>query len=400
MSTLLDIANRHIAEITAIRRDIHAHPELGFEETRTAALVAARLRGWGVDVTDGIATTGVVGTIRGKRAGRGAIGLRADMDALAMSETNTLPHASTVPGRMHACGHDGHTAMLLGAAQALAEDPDFAGTVHLIFQPAEEARGGAEAMLAAGLFDRFPCDRIFGLHTYPAMPLGSFGIRPREMMAASGRFEVCFTGTGGHGGEGPHRAADLSVVAAHFLLALQTIVARNVPPLEPAVVSVGHVAAGSSEALSVIPAELRIGGTMRAFSPEVQQLLETRIEACAQAQAAAEGAAAHVRCWWLSVPVVNDPGATATAVDAARAVVGESTVDDALQPITAGEDFCYLARRRPGAFMLIGNGRHAGDGGANVHSPRYDFNDAALPLGIAYWLSVVNRELDGRIGTP
>ncbi|MBP6850150.1 MAG: amidohydrolase, partial [Rhodoferax sp.] len=194
MSTLLDIANRHIAEITAIRRDIHAHPELGFEETRTAALVAARLRGWGVDVTDGIATTGVVGTIRGKRAGRGAIGLRADMDALAMSETNTLPHASTVPGRMHACGHDGHTAMLLGAAQALAEDPDFAGTVHLIFQPAEEARGGAEAMLAAGLFDRFPCDRIFGLHTYPAMPLRSFGIRPREMMAASGRLEVCFTG--------------------------------------------------------------------------------------------------------------------------------------------------------------------------------------------------------------
>ncbi|QHE87638.1 M20 aminoacylase family protein [Hydrogenophaga sp. BPS33] len=398
MSTLLNVAQQGLDEIIAIRRDIHAHPELGFEETRTAAVIAEKLRSWGVEVTEGIATTGVVGTVRGRRAGARSIGLRADMDALSIGESNALAHASKVPGRMHACGHDGHTAMLLGAARALAENPDFEGTVHLIFQPAEEALGGAPAMLQEQLFERFPCDRIFGMHSYPALPVGSFGTRPKEMMAASGRFRVVFKGSGGHGGEGPHRSNDLSVVAAHFILGLQSIVSRNLAPTESAVVSVGHLGAGDAKALSVMPAELTIAGTMRAFNPQTQTLLETRIRAHAETYAQSEGATAEVTCWWLCVPLFNTPDATLTAVSAATDVVGPQAVQDDLPRITAGDDFAYMLHQRPGAYMLIGNGRHDGDGGGNVHSPHYDFNDKVLPYGIAYWLSLVNQELGGRLG--
>lgn len=398
MSTLLDLAQQGIDEIIAIRRDIHAHPELGFEETRTAALIAEKLRSWGIDVAEGIATTGVVGTVRGRRAGVRAIGLRADMDALALCERNGLAHASKFPGRMHACGHDGHTAMLLGAARALAANPDFEGSVHLIFQPAEEGLGGASSMLDAQLFDRFPCDRIFGMHTYPTLPVGTFGTRSNEMMAGSGRFRVVFNGLGGHGGEGPHRCSDLSVVAAHFILGLQSIISRNVAPTESAVVSVGHIAAGDAKALNVMPAELTIAGTMRAFNPETQALLETRIRAHAETFAQGEGATAQVSLWWLAVPLCNTPDAAQTAVSAATRVVGAQSVQKDLPRITAGDDFAYMLRKRPGAYMLIGNGRHDGDGGGNVHSAFYDFNDKALPYGIAYWLSLVNEELGGKLG--
>ncbi|NML35387.1 M20 aminoacylase family protein [Paraburkholderia antibiotica] len=398
MNGLLAIANRHIDEIAAIRRDIHANPELGFEERRTSGIIASKLQEWGIDVTQGIAQTGVVGTIRGKRPGSRSIGLRADMDALAMCEFNSFAHTSTIPGRMHACGHDGHTAMLLGAAQALAEHPDFAGTVHVIFQPAEEGRGGALAMMGDALFERFPCDRIFGMHSYPVLPLGKFGIRKEAMMAASGRFQVEFTGSGGHGGASPHTSVDLSVVAAHFLLALQTIVGRNVPPLETAIISVGHIGAGDPNALNVIPAKLQISGTMRAFTAEVQELIETRITAHAKAFAQSEGASADVKCWWLSEPLINDSDATDSALAAAIDVAGVDAVIGNHPRVTAGEDFASMMRMRPGAYVLIGNGRHEGDGGGNVHTPRYDFNDQALPLGIAYWLSIVNKELDGRMG--
>jgi amidohydrolase len=399
MSGLLEVASRHVDEIAAIRRDIHANPELGFEENRTAGIIVSKLQAWGIDVTDRIAKTGVVGTIRGRRPGTRSIGLRADMDALAMCELNSFAHASSTPGRMHACGHDGHTAMLLGAAQVLAENRDFEGTVHLIFQPAEEGRGGALAMMSDALFERFPCDRIFGMHSYPVLPLGKFGIRKNAMMAASGRFQVVFTGSGGHGGEGPHTSADLSVVAGHFLLGLQTIVGRNVPPMETAIISVGHIGAGDPNALNVIPARLQISGTMRAFTSEVQRLIESRITAHAETFAQSEGASAEVKCWWLAEPLVNDPAATDSALAAAVDVVGADAVTDDLPRITAGDDFESMMRVRPGAYMLIGNGRHEGEGGGNVHTPNYDFNDQALPLGIAYWLSIVNKELDGRMGS-
>lgn len=396
MNDFLEHAATDIADIAAIRQDIHAHPELGFEETRTSALVIERLRSWGVDVTTEVATTGVVGTIRGKRPGTRCIGLRADMDALALNEVNDMAHASRHPGRMHACGHDGHTAMLLGAARRLALNPDFSGTVHLIFQPAEEGRGGALAMIADKLFDRFPCDRIFGMHSYPALPIGTFATTPNAFMAASGRWQVTFEGPGGHGGATPHLVADLTVIQAHFVLGLQTIIARNVSPSETAIISVGHIQAGSPDAMNVMPAVLKISGTMRAFSEGVQKQLESRIAKLAQMQAQLQGATATVKCWWNSAPVVNDVDATASAVAAATRVVGAGAVEPRMRPVTAGEDFSFMLQQRPGCFVFIGNG---GGGAAGVHRqghlhmPTYDFQDEALPYGIAYWLSVVHQEL-------
>jgi amidohydrolase len=384
---------RNLPALTAIRRDIHAHPELGFEETRTAALVAARLRDWGLEVTEGVGRLGVVGTLRGRRPGQGAIGLRADMDALAVTERTGLPYASANPGRMHACGHDGHTTMLLGAAQMLAEAPDFAGTVHFIFQPAEEGRGGAEAMLADGLFERFPCDAVYGMHNMPGLPVGSFATREGPLMAASGRWIVTFHGTGGHGGNSPHLASDITVAQAIFVQSLQTIVARSVPATESVVVSVGHIAAGAAEALNVMPSELRIGGTMRAFTAPMQALVEQRIGELAEHAAAMAGARAEAKLWWNTVPLVNHPRETAAMVAAARGIAGADAVDPATLPVTGGEDFAYMLRGKPGAFVFVGNGS-APDGRVHaLHTPDYDFNDAALPHGIAFWVKLVQQEL-------
>ena len=393
LNTLLQRANSGIEDIVAIRRDIHAHPELGFEEVRTSELVARKLSEWGIEVTTGVGKLGVIGTIRGNRAGTKAVGLRADMDALALTETNTLTHASCHPGKMHACGHDGHTAMLLGAARALAANPNFCGTVHLIFQPAEEGRGGALAMLEDKLFTRFPCDRIFGLHSYPTMPVGSFGTRPREFMSAAGRWQVTFNGSGGHGGLTPHLASDLTVVQANFVLGLQAIVARNVPPVETAIISVGHINAGDPNAMNVMPSELRISGTMRAFTPAIQALLERKIAELATAHAAIHGARAQVKCWWNTTAVVNDVEATQSALRAATRVAGADLVNHDMQRLTAGEDFSWMQRECPGSFVFIGNGQRKGDGGGHLHMPNYDFNDDALPYGVAYWLSVVQEEL-------
>jgi hippurate hydrolase len=384
---------RHLPALTAIRRDIHAHPELGFEEARTAALVAERLREWGLEVTEGVGRLGVVGTLRGRRPGQGAIGLRADMDALALTERTGLPYASANPGRMHACGHDGHTTMLLGAAQMLAEAPDFAGTVHFIFQPAEEGRGGAEAMLADGLFERFPCDAVYGMHNMPGLPVGSFATREGPLMAASGRWTVTFHGTGGHGGNSPHLASDITVAQAIFVQSLQTIVARSVPATESVVVSVGHIAAGAAEALNVMPSELRIGGTMRAFTAPMQALVEQRIGELADHAAAMVGARAEAKLWWNTVPLVNHPRETAAMVAAARGIAGADAVDPAMVPVTGGEDFAYMLRGKPGAFVFVGNGS-APDGCVHaLHTPDYDFNDAALPHGIAFWVRLVQQEL-------
>ena len=384
---------RHLPALTAIRRDIHAHPELGFEETRTAALVAATLRGWGLEVTEGVGRLGVVGTLRGRRPGQGAIGLRADMDALALTERTGLPHASVHEGRMHACGHDGHTAMLLGAARVLAEAPDFAGTVHFIFQPAEEGRGGAEAMIADGLFDRCPCDAVYGMHNMPGIPVGSFATREGPLMAASGRWKVTFRGTGGHGGNAPHLASDITVAQAVFVQALQTIVARNIPASEGAVVSVGHIAGGAAEALNVMPSELLVGGTMRAFAAPVQALVEGRIRDLADQAAAMVGATAETVLWWNTVPLVNHGRETQAMVAAARALAGEARVDAATTPVTGGEDFAYMLREKPGAFVFIGNGAGPDGPAHGLHTPDYDFNDAALPHGIGFWVGLVRQEL-------
>ena len=383
-----------LPELIAIRKDIHAHPELGMEETRTAALVAARLRHLGIETTEGVGRMGVVGTLRGKRPGQGAIGLRADMDALALTEMTNLPYASQNTGKMHACGHDGHTAMLLGAAEILAKNRDFAGTVHFIFQPAEEGRGGAQAMLDDGLFERFPCDSVYGMHNMPGLPLGHFALCEGPMMAGSGRWKVRFRGTGGHGGNSPHLASDITIAQANFITALQSIVSRNVPALESVVISVGHISGGSVDALNVMPSEIVVGGTQRAFNPTMQKMLEDRIREVADFTARMQGATAETTIWWNAAPLINHARETAIMADTARGLVGDAAVDAKMTPVTGGEDFAFMLRAKPGAFVFMGNGS-APDGAVHaLHTPLYDFNDAALPHGVAFWVNLVRQELN------
>jgi len=383
-----------LPELITIRKDIHTHPELGMEETRTAALVAARLRSLGIETTEGIGRMGVVGTLRGKRPGQGAIGLRADMDALALTEMTNLPYASQHVGKMHACGHDGHTAMLLGAAQILAQNRNFAGTVHFIFQPAEEGRGGAQAMLDDGLFDRFPCDAVYGMHNMPGLPLGHFALCEGPMMAGSGRWKVQFRGTGGHGGNSPHLASDITIAQANFITALQSIVSRNVPALESVVISVGHISGGSVDALNVMPSEIVVGGTQRAFNPTMQKMLEDRIREVADFTARMQGATAETTIWWNAAPLINHARETAIMANTARGLVGDAAVNAKMTPVTGGEDFAFMLRAKPGAFVFMGNGS-APDGAVHaLHTPLYDFNDAALPHGVAFWVNLVRQELN------
>jgi hippurate hydrolase len=385
------------AELAAIRQDIHAHPELGMEETRTAALVAQELRRLGIEVTEGVGHLGVVGTIRGRRPGNRSIGLRADMDALQITEATGAPYASRNFGVMHACGHDGHTTMLLGAARWLSEHRDFAGTVHLIFQPAEEGRGGAKAMLDDGLFDRFPCDAVYGLHNKPTIPAGTFATRKGPALAAADRFKVVFRGTGGHGGSTPHLATDITVVQAHFVLALQTIIGRNVPSVEPAVISVGSIEGGSPISPNVMPAELTITGTARSYAPAVRDLLERRIGELAHALAAMHGCTAEAS-YKRGVPaLVNHAAQTELIAGVAAGLVGEQAVNTAMAPVTGGEDFALMLEARPGAFMFIGGGNGPDGTSANLHTPHFDFNDDIIPLGVGWWVGVVEQEL-GRPG--
>lgn len=385
--------SEHHAEFTAIRRDIHAHPELGLEEHRTAALVAGKLRDWGIEVTEGVGGTGVVGVIRGKRPGQGAIGLRADMDALALVEETGLAYASQNPGKMHACGHDGHTTMLLGAARYLAEHPDFSGAVNLIFQPAEEGRGGAVAMLEDGLFERFPCDAIYGLHNSPGMASGTFGTCVGPMLAAADSWQVVFRGVGGHGGSQAHLSTDITYAQAHFVLGLQGIVGRNVPSLDTAVISVGYIHGGSTEASNVIPAELAIGGTARTYAPEIRDLIERRIGEIATATAQAWGCTAEASYRRGPSALLNKAEQVEVAVAAASASVGAQHVNGRIRPGTGGEDFAEMMKIKPGAFMRIGNGVKE-DGSFNgLHTPLFDFNDAIIPDGIRYWVNIVNEEL-------
>ncbi|GAB4175334.1 MAG: M20 aminoacylase family protein [Thalassobaculales bacterium] len=380
------------AEMTAIRHDIHRHPETAFEENRTADLVAGKLTQWGIDIHRGLARTGVVGTIRGKRPGQRAIALRADMDALNLVEKNIFEHRSVFNGKMHACGHDGHTAMLLGAAKYLSAHRDFAGTVHLIFQPAEEGEGGARVMIEEGLFDLFPCDAVYGMHNMPGIPAGHFAIRPGPMLASSDTWEVTFRGTGGHG-SAPHKGTDPTVPMAQFITALQGIVGRNVSPLDTAVLSVGHIHAGSAGSPNVIPSEVLVRGTARSFRQEVREMLAARFKALAEACAAAWDCTAEANYIWRYPPLVNSAEQTRLAVAAATAVAGAPQVDADVEPVTGAEDFAFMLQRKPGAYIMLGNGDGGGGPCHYVHTPHYDFNDQILSTGAAYWVKVVELEL-------
>ena len=375
------------AEMTAWRRDIHAHPELGFQERRTADLVAAQLETFGLEVHRGIGKTGVVGVLRAGGSAR-SVGLRADMDALPIDEANTFSHRSRNLGRMHACGHDGHTAMLLGAARYLAQTRAFDGTVHFIFQPAEEGLGGAKAMLDDGLFERFPCEAIFGMHNRPGMPVGKFAVRTGPMMAGGAFFDIDIEGIGSHGAR-PESGIDPVLVAAHVTTALQSIVARNVRPVDVAVISVTQIHAG--HAYNVIPQSARLSGTARAFSNEVMALIGRNIERVAAGVAAGFGARATTDFRPIFAPLINDATAADFVAEVCAELVGTENVrrDPAL--VMASEDFSFMLEAVPGCYFNIGNGD--GEGACEVHNPAYDFNDSALPYGAAAFARIVETRL-------
>lgn len=379
------------AEMVALRRHIHAHPELAFEEFATADLVAARLAEWGYAVHRGLGGTGVVGTLRLGSSPR-VLGLRADMDALPIHEETGLPYASTHAGKMHACGHDGHTAILLAAARHLAKERHFDGTLHLIFQPAEEGLGGGRKMIEDGLFEQFPCDAIFALHNMPGHPVGTFGFMGGPFMASSDSVTITVKGRGGHG-SAPHLAADPVVAAAHIVLALQTIVSRNVDPREMAVISVGAIHGG--DAPNVIPGSVLMRLTVRAYRPEIRALLRERITALVQAQATTLGVQAEVDYHWRYPALVNDVASTDFARQVALDWLGEDGLMPNLQPLTGSEDFSFMLEQCPGSYLIVGNGvgdTH-GTGGCMVHNPGYDFNDACLPLASTYWVKLTERFL-------
>ena len=375
-------------ELTAWRRDFHAHPELGFEEVRTSALVAERLASWGIEVHRGIGKTGVVGVLRNGN-GQGRLGIRADMDALPMPEANGFAHKSGIEGKMHGCGHDGHTTMLLATARYLAETRNFDGTVHFIFQPAEEGLGGAQAMLADALFERFPCDTVYGLHNRPGLPVGQFAIRPGPIMAGAIFFDILIQGKGGHGAR-PEQTIDPVVVGAQIVTALQSVVARNVPALDSAVLSVTGFNAG--QAYNVIPDQVTLKGTVRAFKMEMMRLVEERMRAVVQGTAAAFGATAEITFQEIAAPTINAPEEATALGDAAASLVGETAVERNRTPVMGSEDFAYMLLRRPGAYIHVGNG--TGDaGGCDVHNPHYDFNDEAIPYGGGVMAALVEQKL-------
>jgi hippurate hydrolase len=374
-------------DMTAWRRDIHAYPELGFEEHRTSDIVAKKLGELGIEVHRNVGKTGVVGILR---TGNGpSIGLRADMDALPIKEATGLPYASQNDGTMHACGHDGHTTMLLGAARYLAETRSFDGTVVFIFQPAEEGIGGAQAMLEDKLFERFPCDSVFGMHNSPGLPVGKFAIRPGAMMAGGAFFDITVTGKGAHGAR-PEDSIDPLLAACHITTALQAIVSRNISPQQTAVLSVTAIEGG--DAYNVIPQTATIRGTARAFTHQVMQQIEEGMRRTAKGIASGLGATAEVDFRARFAPLVNDPGETRFLADSAAELVGEAAVERNRSIIMASEDFSYMLEKRPGAYINIGNGE-TGATSVPVHNPRYQFNDAILPLGASLYAKVVERKL-------
>ena len=385
--SILDRIKAYHADLTGWRRDIHAHPELGFQENRTSDLVAAKLQAFGCEVHRGVGRTGVVGMLRVGNSPR-SIGLRADMDALPLQEANDFAHRSQNDGRMHACGHDGHTTMLLGAARYLAETRNFDGTVNFIFQPAEEGLGGAKAMVDDGLFERFPCDAVFGMHNRPGLAVGKFAIRRGPMMAGGAFFDIAVTGRGAHGAR-PESGVDSVVTASYITTALQTIVSRNVKPVDTAVLSVTQIHAG--DAYNVIPQQAFIRGTARAFSTETLDLIQRNMGRIASGIAAGMGATAELDFRALFPPLVNDAAETDFIADVAAELVGEANVNRNGGLIMASEDFAFMLNRLPGAYIQIGNGD--GAGGCEVHNPGYDFNDEASPFGASLFAMMVERKL-------
>ncbi|CAN5683728.1 M20 aminoacylase family protein [soil metagenome] len=383
----------HIAqfhpELTALRRDLHAHPELGFEEVYTSGRVREALKLCGVDeIHTGIGKTGVVGVIRGKRSSSGKmIGLRADMDALTMTEHNDFAWKSSTSGMMHGCGHDGHTTMLVGAARYLAETRNFDGTAVLIFQPGEEGFAGAKAMIEDGLFQRFPVDSVYGMHNWPAMKPGTVGINPGPMMAAADRVTIEVTGRGGHGAHA-YLAIDPVLVAAHIITAVQSIVSRNVRPIDSAVISLCAMQAGDLHAMSVIPGKATIVGTIRTFNADVQAMLERRLSELCSAIALGMGATASVQYERIYPATINTPDEAQFAGDVAEALVGAEHLVRDMEPSMGAEDFSFMLQSRPGAYLRIGQG---GEGSCFLHNSRYDFNDDILPLGSALHASLAEQ---------
>ncbi|MFM0247909.1 hippurate hydrolase [Burkholderia sp. GAS332] len=378
----------HISEFVELRRRIHAHPELGFEEIETSRLVARQLRAWGYEVTEGVGGTGVVGQLK---AGRGlrSIGIRADMDALPIVENTGLPYASRVPGKMHACGHDGHTAILLAAAHHLAHTRRFDGTLNLIFQPAEEGQGGALRMMEDGLFERFPCDGVYALHNAPGLPVGAFVVQSGPMAASSDAVTITLKGIGGHAAQ-PHESRDPVVAAASIVMALQTIVARNVPAADAAVLTVGAIQAGAAH--NVVPSTARVLVSVRATRPEIQQQIEVRVREIVEFQARSFCVEANIDYQHVSCVLMNTPAETAWAHAAAADVVGAENVLPLPPGVMGSEDFSWMLERVPGCYVGLGNGE-ASRGGCLLHNPGYDFNDDALPVGASYWVNLVERYL-------
>jgi amidohydrolase len=376
-----------VADARNWRHDIHRHPELNYDVLRTASLVAERLKAFGCDeVATGVGRTGVVGVIRGRGAASGrTIGLRADMDALPIHETTNLPYQSVEAGKMHACGHDGHTAMLLGAARYLAQSRNFSGTAVVIFQPAEEGGGGGKAMLDDGLMERFGVEQVFGMHNMPTLPVGAFATRKGPLLAAADRFAVEIEGRGGHAAQ-PHNSVDPILAGAQIVTALQSVVARNADPLDPCVVSVTCFEAGST--FNVIPQTARLLGTTRTLSPAMRDLVETRVGEIARGVGAALGVKVKVDYVRNYPPTRNHAAETDLAARVARKVAGEDRVNADVRPVMGAEDFSYMLEARPGAFIFLGNGDTEG-----LHHPGYDFNDAALPFGMSYWAELVETAL-------
>ena len=387
----------HIAafhpELTALRRELHAHPELGFEEHYTARRVVETLKVCGVDeIHTGIGRTGVVATIKGRGQGARMIGLRADMDALPMQEANEFAWKSAKPGLMHGCGHDGHTAMLIGAARYLAETRNFDGTAVLIFQPGEEGFAGAKAMIEDGLFERFPVQSVFAMHNWPQMRPGTIGINPGPMMASADRITIEISGKGGHGAH-PYQTVDPVLVAAHIITAVQSIVSRNIRPIDSAVISLCAMQAGDLGAFSVIPGKATLVGTVRTFNPEVQAMVERRLNEVCSGVALGLGASAHVKYERIYPATINTRDEARFAADVAQKLVGHEHVDRAMDPSMGAEDFSFMLQVKPGAYLRLGQGAENGIGSCFLHNSRYDFNDEVLPLGAALHASLIEHGL-------
>ena len=381
----LDKIRGYHADLTAIRRDLHTHPELGLDTVRTADIVAKQLESWGIEVHRGVGGNGVVGVLRRGNGAR-AIGLHADMDALPIEEATGVAYSSQTKGKMHACGHDGHTTMLLGAARYLAETKDFNGTVNFIFQPGEEGAGGALAMLNDGLFERFPCDRIFGMHNRPGAPVGHFSITPGAAMAGGAFFDITITGKGAHGAR-PEASADPVIAACQIGTALQTIVARNVAPLDVGVVSVTQIHTG--DAYNVIPQVARMGGTARTMKRETMTTIEAALKRVVKGVAEALGVTAEIDFRLIFAPLFNETDATVAIADVAAELVGEDKVDRRKVPATGSEDFSFMLEKVPGAYINLGNGEKS----APLHNHLYNFDDAAIPYGAALFARLIERQL-------